>query len=1459
MIRRGLQQRAANDSNEFKKVNSERSIAFDSDVVHLSGNETVSGYKTFANDIYVGDASLNNVRITQTDIRKMTDGSVKTYSFPDKSGYFSLEGHKHESIENLQSGTKIYSVGKDGKIDSYGNSLEFDSTNQATGQTFRATMSFGKAFNEIYESQDGSTMSVKLRLYMKEYPYFPLCEELNTVATKNGNNWFLADQPVFSDSSWGQYADYFRTSPFYFNFEIPFTGNFYFGEYWGPASYSDTDARSGVITKTIATESDIDSLSGSISKNYLTKNGDQVISNKYLNGPFIFSPVQISDSERVMNTSLAKDDMFDITYKFPSVKSDGSDEAEWAQKSGNSYTLETKEDASATYVLRNNGITNFWNNASASEGVQIGVSKLAVANPDFLTPIDWKAGMPTFRNPSGGYYFLPNLKSNGSQELFSLPYSSNGTKSYGIIAGSSQFPQISGDSQVSDKDNLIYALQNFGRGNSVIVSPDLINSPGMPFVGTMNSAGTGQVWYYLPQLNERHESEQNILATLGDIASETSGYVPYTDSHGIVAGADGHADAAGEYSIAVGSAAHADGECSVALGKSASALGLNSVAIGGTSYAEKTGSIALCGGKAYGAQSFALGPTSTASGNFSMVFGRGNHANNTYAIAFGGLNNQSDAMYSITMGYRSHAYNDDENSFTWNGTKALGIQNEYAANGGGTFNINPSAGTSGFYIGTKNLATILREQDGFVPTSGGIVTNSFKLINSDGYNLLSGVNGGGLAIGLGSVATEGGNAAVGMGTTAMGYDNTAIGWNAGVGKLNENPGPDGGAEELAIGANSRAMGGMWCVQIGAGLNEEPYSLKVFDNPILKSKSGSNYNDFEVVCPVSGYLPLTGGDMSGVVNDEIDWPYISATNILLEDEADGTSNKVMVNVSLDTTSSDLIIAYKTKEYPSPIAINTEIVAVTGNPSEFPMDITKLSGEKSLVWTTGAECYRYIDGNDTLEIWLRNDGNFDFYFSTSDEEHYYGTENITPTETTKKVSSRFITEMEVDRKLKANASFDLWRKGNTIYAGTGSDHLSAGTNNSVFIGSNQTITDGKGNSVVIGSNAKSNGDSNTIIGYGAYATGTGTGNVLIGYNARNTTNQGNAVSIGYGAVSQYYGIAIGHSADANKENAVSIGWKTNCRTAKDIAIGREAQTSGGDGNFSNIAIGAWSKAFSTGGSTAIAIGGGTVSGNLSIALGGSVYADDAIQLGNGSNTTPHTLQYRDKTIADTAGRLYYGEEDIDSLYVSKKNDTIISANLNATLEHQMGVGDIGNDEPFALMYADDQDGYLYAGKSMQEYTWLNTGKICSTTDAEATTTELLIPPPSGSGTIATQEWTKKATNILPIASFANYPSTIAISADKYAYRISDTGATGAFPSLTPPSGLSDCYLKFEIEWTTSATLLSYPQSGTTVPAMEWITPPPPPEDGNTHTFYIAGRYDYTRGMFIMNCWRDVTVGG
>ena len=100
--------------SELKQTGSETQIATSADVsnavsgvAHLSGNETFTGTKTFNNTIYVGDGSSSNMMLTSGDIRKMTNGTVKTYSFPSTGGTLELQGHTHSSIVSPDSSTGV--------------------------------------------------------------------------------------------------------------------------------------------------------------------------------------------------------------------------------------------------------------------------------------------------------------------------------------------------------------------------------------------------------------------------------------------------------------------------------------------------------------------------------------------------------------------------------------------------------------------------------------------------------------------------------------------------------------------------------------------------------------------------------------------------------------------------------------------------------------------------------------------------------------------------------------------------------------------------------------------------------------------------------------------------------------------------------------------------------------------------------------------------------------------------------------------------------------------------------------------------------------------------------------------------------------------------------------------------------------------------------------------------------
>jgi hypothetical protein len=109
-----------------------------------------------------------------------------------------------------------------------------------------------------------------------------------------------------------------------------------------------------------------------------------------------------------------------------------------------------------------------------------------------------------------------------------------------------------------------------------------------------------------------------------------------------------------------------------------------------------------------------------------------------------------------------------------------------------------------------------------------------------------------------------------------------------------------------------------------------------------------------------------------------------------------------------------------------------------------------------------------------------------------------------------------------------------------------------------------------------------------------------------------------------------------------------------------------------------------------------------------------------------------------------------------------------------------------------------------------------------------------------------------NILPITT--STALSITMTADKYMYKVTDSGATGTFPTLTAPTGLpADCYYKFEMEWVTASPTATYSQTASTTPAMKWITSPVMQTDGLTHTYHISGRYDTTTSTFWMSCWK------
>ena len=111
---------------------------------------------------------------------------------------------------------------------------------------------------------------------------------------------------------------------------------------------------------------------------------------------------------------------------------------------------------------------------------------------------------------------------------------------------------------------------------------------------------------------------------------------------------------------------------------------------------------------ATGEASHAEGYRTTAEGHYSHAEGNNTTASGFYSHAEGS-STIAGGLVSHADGFKSYATNNY--SFAWNGS----TKNTYGSHGDGTFNINPVGGVDGFYIGEKNLKTIITE----VASGGG--------------------------------------------------------------------------------------------------------------------------------------------------------------------------------------------------------------------------------------------------------------------------------------------------------------------------------------------------------------------------------------------------------------------------------------------------------------------------------------------------------------------------------------------------------------------------------------------------------------------------------------------------------------------------------------------------------------------------------------------------------------------
>lgn len=132
---------------------------------------------------------------------------------------------------------------------------------------------------------------------------------------------------------------------------------------------------------------------------------------------------------------------------------------------------------------------------------------------------------------------------------------------------------------------------------------------------------------------------------------------------------------------------HAEGYLTQTLGEGSHSEGRSTLASGDYSHSEGYDT------KAFGYASHAEGYRTSAVGMYSHAEGT-----NTSAI---GQNSHSDGISAIAR---------HNNSFVWNGRTTGDYLENYESHGNGTFNIYPSGGANGFYIGYHNLPYWIKSQ-----------------------------------------------------------------------------------------------------------------------------------------------------------------------------------------------------------------------------------------------------------------------------------------------------------------------------------------------------------------------------------------------------------------------------------------------------------------------------------------------------------------------------------------------------------------------------------------------------------------------------------------------------------------------------------------------------------------------------------------------------------------------------
>lgn len=267
------------ESKIFKKVNSEKEVAFDSEVVHNTGAESISGSKTFVNDLYVGTGG-DRIIVSDDCIKQMVDGSVDTYYLPSGGGTLALSGDMPEfsrSSITSPSGFLTVSAKDDGtatvisersEVGMGFNFVTIDQANQVNLEIELIVHLSDSGFSQE-ALENTSTIGIRITDIDNNMDVVPLQEaemDFQKYGHSDPNYYIAIKENGISVNPNYTFPNYSWVSQMYY---APFTiiknnGNYLITESWGPigtqgpvslsptALYGRTE--SAIITKMVADE-----------------------------------------------------------------------------------------------------------------------------------------------------------------------------------------------------------------------------------------------------------------------------------------------------------------------------------------------------------------------------------------------------------------------------------------------------------------------------------------------------------------------------------------------------------------------------------------------------------------------------------------------------------------------------------------------------------------------------------------------------------------------------------------------------------------------------------------------------------------------------------------------------------------------------------------------------------------------------------------------------------------------------------------------------------------------------------------------------------------------------------------------------------------------------------------------------------------------------------------------------